>query len=98
MKQFTIHFDPETGGLRQATATVPFSRTIRKAEAVMKGFEVKFTRDDRELHHLHIDIDVEAVAGNTVVVKADFGLRDKSGVFDDEYKGFIQGVVFAQTS
>ncbi len=41
MKEFTIHFDPESGGLRHETQTVNFTETVKRANAVMKGFEAK---------------------------------------------------------
>lgn len=97
MKVVTINFDPETGGLRQETATVPFNARVRQAQVALVGFEAKFTKSDREFHQLHVDLDVQSVSGSVVIIGADFGLRDKSGVFDDEYKGFVQGLVIAET-
>ncbi len=98
MKQFTINFDPESGGLRHETQTVNFSETVKRANAVLKGFEARFTNpgSDRDLRQLHIDIDVQSVTNQAVNVKADFGLRDASGNFDDPYAGFIQGIVIAE--
>lgn len=97
MKEFTIQFDPETGGVRRETDVVAFNRNVRQAQACLKGWEVQFQGQDRELHHIHVDIDVTGVAGNIVNVAADFGLRDRSGNFDDPYRGFVQGVVIADT-
>ena len=96
MKQFTIRFDPETGGVRRETDVVAFNSVVRQAEACLKGWEVRFQGQDRELHHIHIDIDVTSIAGNVVNVAADFGLRDRSGTFDDPYYGFVQGVLIAE--
>jgi len=98
MKQFTIRFDPESGGIRHETTTVNFNETVKRANAVLKGFDASFTApgSDRDLRQLHIDIDVESVTDHAVNVKADFGLRDASGNFDDPYRGFIQGIVIAE--
>ena len=97
MKQFTIHFDPDTGGLRHGTTTVNFNETVKRANAVLKGFEARFTSpgSDRDLRQLHVDLDVESVTNHAVNIKADFGLRDASGNFDDPYAGFVQGIVIA---
>ena len=35
MKQFTIRFDPETGGLRRETEVVAFNNRVRKANACL---------------------------------------------------------------
>ncbi|NEP02373.1 MAG: hypothetical protein F6K58_27740 [Symploca sp. SIO2E9] len=101
-KQFTIKFDPETGGPRSETATVPFPKKIVWAEAMLKGFRAEFTKSSGSsnshdlFHRLLVDLDVKSVSGSTVVVNADFALRDKSGSFDDEYRGTVQGVVIAE--
>lgn len=97
MKEFTIRFDPEKGGLRRETDVVAFNKRVRQAQACLKGWEVKFSDTDRELHHIHVDIDVTDITSNIVNIAADFGLRDRSGVFDDRYQGFVQGVVIAET-
>ncbi|GFE63158.1 hypothetical protein [Litoreibacter roseus] len=98
MKQFTIHFDPETGGVRTGQTTVNFNENIKEANAVLKGFEARFTSpgSDRDIRQIHIDLDVTSVTQHAVNVKADFGLRDASGNFDDAYAGFVQGVVIAE--
>lgn len=96
MKQFTIHFDSATGGLRHGQTTVGFDENIKEANAVLKGFEARFNNGDRELRQLHVDLDVTNVTNHGVTVKADFGLRDASGTFDDPYSGFVQGIVIAE--
>jgi hypothetical protein len=77
MKEFTINFDPESGGLRHETATVNFNETVLAAQAVLKGFEARFTNpgSDRDLRQLHIDIDVQSVTAHAVNVKADSGRK-----------------------
>lgn len=100
MKEFTINFDPESGGIRHESITVNFNEQVLAAQAVLKGFEAKFTQpgSDRPFRQLHIDLDVQSVTTHAVNIKADFGLRDASGVFDDPYGGFIQGVVIANVA
>ena len=98
MKQFTIRFDPETGGLRSETDVVNFNERVKRAEAVLKGYEARFTNpgSDRDLRQIHVDLDVLSVTNHAVNIRADFGLRDASGNFDDPYAGFVQGVVIAE--
>ena len=98
MKQFTIRFDPETGGLRSGETTVSFNETVKEAEAMLKGFDARFTApgSDRDLRQIHVDLDVVSVTNHAVKVRADFGLRDASGNFDDPYAGIVQGVVIAE--
>ncbi len=94
MKQFTIHFPSQSGSSARITKTISFNNDVRKAEAVLKGFEAKFVNAERELETLHVDIDVIRISGNNVEVAGDFLLKDRPGAIDP-FKGFIQGVVIA---
>ena len=98
MKQVTIHFDPTTGRRQREVGTATFSRKVKKAEAMLKGFNSRFTGGDREFKEMEIDLDIVSIRGNRVDVAADFVLRDSSGRYDDAYQGFVQLVVLAQVA
>lgn len=100
-KQFTIHFDPTRGVKQRETTRVALDGDLiqrNKVEAVLKGFNIRFSDDNRALLEQEIDLDITDVntANNSVTVAADFLLRDKSGRIDDRFEGFIQGVVIAE--
>lgn len=70
-----------------------FPKTVWKAESAINGFDIGFTRSDRELHWMRIDSHVGEINGNTVKVRVDFRLRDKSGTYDDPYEGYVDVLV-----
>ncbi|MGF1476762.1 MAG: hypothetical protein ACFB6S_14485 [Geminicoccaceae bacterium] len=79
------------------TRSAIFSATVQKAEAMLKGFNIRYTNGDHHILEQEIDLDTRIV-GNTVEVSADFLLRDGSGNIDDPYTGWVQAVVIADTA
>lgn len=96
-KQLRIDFPPVKGRRQRKTATAVFNSRVHSAEAVLKGFHVRYTDKDHHIWQEEIDLDVENINGNSVTVAADFLLRDSSGNIDDRYNGWIQCVVIANT-
>jgi hypothetical protein len=95
LKQLTFHFDSARGATQHLKEKAVFDGSVKTAEAVLKGFGIKFSRDERKFYHEEIDLDIIRIEENAVTVKADFLIRDKSGDIDDFFEGWIQAVVIA---
>lgn len=68
------------------------------AWAMLNGFNARFTGDDRNFKQLVVDLRVlpsKPLLPQVVEVEGTLGLRDGSGVFDDEFAGHVQFVVLA---
>lgn len=96
-RQRTINFDQTANQKQTEPSSVNFSRNVRTAECVLKGYNIKYVSGEHPLHELEIDIDNVAINGTQVTFSVDFGLRDASGFFDDNYKGWVQVIVIADT-
>jgi len=70
-----------------------FPSTVRKAEAVINGFEIGYTDSDHHLWRMEIDTTVQSITAGTVKVLVRFAVRDASGNFDDRYDGFVDVLV-----
>jgi hypothetical protein len=75
-----------------------FSARVEKAEAMLKGFDIRYTNGDHHVLQQRIDLDVIAINNNTVTISSQFLLRDSSGNIDDPFRGFVQAVVIADTA
>jgi hypothetical protein len=91
------HFDftPHTGsGPVNMARAFPFPYRISQASVVLTGYTAEFTDGDHEFGRLIVQLSVEiendAPGGPQVTVSANFGLRDWSGDWDDEYGGVIR--------
>ncbi len=64
-------------------------KEVLNASVLLKGYKARFDNDEHPLLELEIDLDHQIVDSNgdgvrdSVVVDADFVLRDQSGNFDD---------------
>jgi hypothetical protein len=71
----------------------PFTYRVAQASAVLTGYTAGFLKGDHEFGRLIVQLSTEiqndAAGGPQVTVSADFGLRDWSGNWDDEYAGVI---------
>ena len=94
-KELTIYFDPTRGIKQREMATAVFSRDIRTAQAVLKGFNIKYSDGDHHILAQEIDLDTQSNGTKAVNVYADFLLRDSSGNIDDRFEGWVQCVVIA---
>jgi hypothetical protein len=75
---------------------ITFPTSVLKAESVISGFDIGYTRDDHELLRAQVDATVTSIAGNTVFGVVSFLLRDNSttsGQIDDPYNGFVDVTV-----
>lgn len=93
-KELTINFDPTSGRVQRESATAVFNGTVRTAQAVLKGFNIRYTDGDHHILAQEIDLDT-SISGRSVVVSSDFLLRDSSGNIDDRFQGWVQCVVIA---
>ncbi|MGH2585324.1 MAG: hypothetical protein ACRDJE_10465 [Dehalococcoidia bacterium] len=93
-----LRFDPTAGGRTGQTLPmrVDFTRPVVRARAAVAGFDARFTRGDRNLHQIQIDVNVERIERDAVVIVGTLALRDASGRFDDEYHGWIDALIIAE--
>lgn len=98
MQQVTIRMDTTVNTKERERGSATFNARVQKAEAMLKGFNIRYTNGDHHVLEQEIDLDVVRIAGNTVEIAADFLLRDGSGRIDDPYTGWVQAVVVADTA
>lgn len=87
----SVPFGPfEGSGPQTQSQTVTFASPVTQATAILTGFIAEFSGgDDHNLGQLNVQVSVGAINGASVVVNAQFGLRDWSGNWDDKYDGQI---------
>lgn len=97
-RELTIHFDPTRGRKQRESQTAVFNARVQKAQAMLKGFRLRYNNGDHHVLEQEVDLDITSISGNAVTVAADFLLRDGSGNIDDPFSGFVQAVVIADTA
>ena len=90
-----VAFPSLAGEPQNANVTFVFPTEVFKAESAINGFDIGFSSRDRELHWLQINTHVGGTPNNTVEVRVDFRLRDRSGTYDDPYEGWVDVLVIA---
>ena len=98
MKQVHIPMDITVNTKEREHGTAIFSAKVQKAEAMLKGFNIRYTNGDHHVLEQEIDLDIVRIQGNAVEIAADFLIRDSSGRIDDPYTGWVQAVVVADTA
>jgi len=93
-KSRRIDFDATAGRTQVESITVPFTGTVRSAEAALRGFDVTYNNGDHELLRQRIDLDVQHNS-NSVTVTASLLLRDNSGNIDDPFSGHVECLIIA---
>ena len=96
-KSKKIVFDSVRGIEQNETATFNFNKNVIRAEALINGFDIKYTNQDRHILQQKIDTKVSLINGRNVEVDIAFLLRDSSGNIDDPYEGSVDVVVIAET-
>jgi hypothetical protein len=91
-----IEMDRTVGRPETEFRAVNFPRAVRRAEAMLKGFDIHFANGDHHLLRQQVALSTR-IAGSTVEVRADFLLRDGSGNIDDPFDGWVDAVVIAET-
>ena len=87
-------FSSQSGGPQSQVQTVGFPTVVRSAAAAINGFRIGFTSADHNLFREEVDASATLTSGGLgVSVRVNFALRDKSGVFDDPYEGFVDVVL-----
>ena len=93
---------PERGGSGPQTdqTVATFTTNVRSAVAVLTGFKAKFSprTGDHHLGLLDVTLNITGVAGPTVSVNCEYGLRDWGGNWDDHYEGEVSFAVLAETA
>lgn len=97
-KELTITFNSAQGSRRRGSATALFNGNVRTAQAVLKGYNIRYTHSDHPVLEQEIDLDTQMNGARGVDVFADFALRDSSGLFDDAYQGWVNVVVIADVA
>ena len=92
-QQQRARFTPHTGGPQIGQLTFVFPTNVRKAESIVNGFNIGFSKSDHHLFRAAVDTTVLGINLNTVHVRVDFALKDSSGIFDDAYDGFVDVLV-----
>ncbi len=96
-KSKKIVFDSARDIEQNETATFSFNKNVIRAEALINGFDIKYTNSDRHILQQKIDTKVSLINGRNVEVDIAFLLRDSSGNIDDPYEGSVDVVVIAET-
>ncbi len=87
-------FPSQSGGPQSQVQTVGFPTVVRSAAAAINGFRIGFTSADHNLFREEVDASATLTSnGLGVSVRVNFALRDKSGVFNDPYEGFVDVVL-----
>ncbi|MEM8779754.1 MAG: hypothetical protein AAGF26_12945 [Cyanobacteria bacterium P01_G01_bin.49] len=95
-KSKRVVFSSNEGIEQKETATFNFNKNVIRAEAVINGFNIQYTEQDRHILQQKIDTRVSLINGNKVDVDIAFLLRDSSGNIDDPYEGTVDVVVIAE--
>ena len=95
-KSRRIDFDPTRGQIQREPGSVSFDTRVTKAEAVVKGWDIRYNNGDHEILRQLINIrDVAVSSGNRVDFTVEFLLRDSSGSTDDPFSGFVEVLIIA---
>ncbi len=92
-----IELDRTVGQMETEFRAASFVRPVRRAEAILKGFELRYTNGDHHILKEQVALSTR-INGNTVEVRADVLLRDGSGNIDDPFDGWVDAVVIAETA
>jgi len=94
----SIQFDSTTGQTQTELGAVVFPNTVRRADATIAGYDIKFTNGDHEISRQLIDARVERIQDRTVFFRINFLLRDASGNIDDPFSGTVRVLVLADVA
>jgi hypothetical protein len=95
-----INFPSISGsGPQSQNATITLGANVTKAVAILTGFNVEYSgQNDHHLGLLDVTVAVPpgGVSGANVTVTVNYGLRDWSGNWDDNYDGSVFFTVIAE--
>jgi hypothetical protein len=88
-------FFPDSGHAQTDHHTFNFPSRIRKAESMIRAFNIGFSSSEHPIFREEISTipRIEGGDGHNVTVTIVFSLRDRSGFFDDLYDGQAHVVV-----
>jgi hypothetical protein len=93
-----ITFGPDQGGPREDYAEVSFPEPVSMVGCMLTGFKISYTNNggDHHLGYMDVRVRAEPLDAWRVRVTADFGLRDHSGWWDDQYQGTVYFTVVGE--
>lgn len=97
----TLSQPPTKGGPPSPVTitTSQFSNSVLSSEAALRGWELRFTKEDHHFQRGFVRItNVEVVEERKVKITGEIGLRDSSGNWDDTYEGTADVLVIAQVA
>jgi len=71
---------------------------VRKADATIAGYDIRYDNGDHEVFRQLIDARVERIQDRTVFFRINFLLRDSSGNIDDPFSGTVRVLVLADVA
>lgn len=94
-----VDFVATTGGSnKQRDQRVTFSSAVRRAEVVIKSFDMGYTSEDHHVWREKIQITNIQPIGSSVSFDVEYLFRDSSGNVDDRYSGSVDVVVMAEVA
>ena len=97
----TLDFGPHRGGSQEGKLRFQTGRTVLRAEAALKGIYAEFPNGEHAVHLIfHRIKDVRIVDDldrEAVDVTVEYGFRDNSGDWDDEYVGKVDVLLIYTT-
>lgn len=97
-RPLTLNFDPTSGQIQRQSATALFGSAVRRADAALKGYNIRYNNGDHHLLQQEVNIIDVARNNNSATVTVEYLLRDSSGNIDDPYSGTVQVLVFADVA
>jgi hypothetical protein len=89
-------------GPATAEQVVNFAPAVDNSVVMVSGYDVEITKNfnldptvDKWLHQFDVDLRTRSLSGHAIEVTGEFGLRDRSGQWDDRYTGSVGYVVVA---
>jgi hypothetical protein len=85
-----VIFGPSRGQTQHQELLFTFTSNVSRAEAEVIGYNIGFTNQDRALFRLQANANViSGINTPAVQVGVDYGLRDNTGTFDDNFDGVV---------
>jgi len=93
-----LSFATATTGIHKSILRFEFNSPVRRAQAVICGFNAEYNGFDKPLRQFGIStvVSVNTVTKKLADVHVELDLRDGSGNFDDAYKGYVDIILIVE--